>query len=418
MKKSALYTVFLVVLVDLIGFGIVLPLLPFFATHFSASPLMVGFLYSIYSLAQLVFSPIWGGLSDRIGRRPIMLLSTFGAVLAYLLFAFSHSLGVLFLSRLIAGVMGGNISTAQAYVADVTPPDERRARGMGLIGAAFGIGFVLGPAIATFLVHPAFFGLINRLGASSLAELMAQNKYALPGFFAALLSFCSFLLVMFKLPETVSRKGGQSPEEDSPPSKGVFTPRFWRSILEQTQNKNRSLLPILFACVLLLSFGQSSLYSSFPLFCKNVLDLTPEDVGMQYIYMGVVAVVIQGGMIRSLTKRHGETKLFLAGSVLFVLGLALIPLARNEVLLALFLCTMAVGGSLNGPTLNSLISKKGAASNVGALMGTAQGISGLGRVIGPAWGGFLCHVWFRLPFLLTAALVSFTIFAGFRLRRD
>ena len=147
-SKPALATVFLAVLIDLMGFGIVLPLLPFYASLFKASPVAIGLLYSIYSFAQLIFSPIWGGLSDRVGRRPIMLMSTLGASFAYLLFGLAHTLPLLFLSRLIAGIMGGNISTAQAYVVDVTPP-EKRAEGMGLIGAAFGIGFGLGPPIGS-----------------------------------------------------------------------------------------------------------------------------------------------------------------------------------------------------------------------------------------------------------------------------
>src|SRR3989338_6879443 len=164
-KKSALFTVFLVVLVDLMGFGIVLPLLPFYAEKFQASAVSVGLLYSIYSLAQLIFSPIWGAWSDRIGRRPVMLISTSGACLSYILFALSGSLGMLFLSRLVGGIMGGNISAAQAYVADVTDHEDR-AKGMGLIGAAFGIGFMVGPAVASVLMH-------------------SKEHYALPGFFAA-----------------------------------------------------------------------------------------------------------------------------------------------------------------------------------------------------------------------------------------
>ncbi|MDR9367221.1 MAG: MFS transporter, partial [Balneolaceae bacterium] len=140
-NKSALATVFLVVVIDLLGFGIVLPLLPFYAQEFSASAVTIGLLYSVYSFMQLIFSPIWGSWSDRVGRRPIMLMSTFGAVIAYIIFGFAGSLSVLFLSRIVAGTMGGNISTAQAYIADITD-SENRARGMGLIGAAFGIGFV------------------------------------------------------------------------------------------------------------------------------------------------------------------------------------------------------------------------------------------------------------------------------------
>src|SRR3989338_126218 len=226
MKKSALLTVFLVVLVDLMGFGIVLPLIPFYAAKFNASAVSIGLLYSIYSLAQLVFSPLWGRFSDRIGRRPIMLMSTLGASLAYLLFAFSNSLSVLFLSRLLAGVMGGNISTAQAYVADVTTHQER-TKGMGLIGAAFGIGFVLGPAISTFLIHPATHDLLANMGHSSLNQWVSANKYSVPGLFASLLSLTSFLLVLWKLPETVY----QPAPADS--TSNFFSKSFWKALTEE-----------------------------------------------------------------------------------------------------------------------------------------------------------------------------------------
>ncbi|MFN2374789.1 MAG: MFS transporter, partial [Cyclonatronaceae bacterium] len=217
MKKGRLFTVFLVVLVDLIGFGIVLPLLPFYAGEFGANPVAIGLLYSVFSFAQLIFSPVWGSLSDRIGRRPVMLLSTFGAVIAYIIFGLAGSLAVLFLSRAVAGVMGGNIATAQAYIADVTT-EKDRARGMGLIGAAFGIGFVMGPAIATGLIHPGFHDLMSSTGLVEFAEWMSANKFALPGFFAAGLSLLSFILVWFLLEETVETGSAKTIQQPSGPS--------------------------------------------------------------------------------------------------------------------------------------------------------------------------------------------------------
>ena len=413
MKKSALLTVFLVVLVDLMGFGIVLPLIPFYAAKFNASAVSIGLLYSIYSLAQLVFSPLWGRFSDRIGRRPIMLMSTFGAALAYLLFAFSNSLAVLFLSRLLAGIMGGNISTAQAYVADVTAPEER-AKGMGLIGAAFGIGFTVGPAIATLLIHHQFHELLGDLGFSHLSGLFAQNKYALPGLFAALLSFSSFLLVLFRLPETVKKNS----ENDS--SKiikvSVFSKRFWQALTRENQSSKHRLLSLLMISVFLLSFAQSSLYSAFPLFCKTILGLSPEKVGMLFAVMGLIAVVIQGGLIRPLEKKFGEKRLFLAGNVIMIAGLALIPFASSEKMLTVFLSLMAIGGSLNGPTLNSLISKEADPAQIGATLGTSQGLSALGRVVGPAWGGALFSASFRSPFIATALISSLTVYFAWKLQ--
>jgi MFS family permease len=237
MKKSALATVFLVVVIDLMGFGIVLPLLPFYAQEFQASAVTIGLLYSVYSFMQLIFSPIWGSLSDRIGRRPIMLLSTFGAVIAYIIFGLAETLFVLFLSRVIAGIMGGNISTAQAYIADVTTTADR-ARGMGLIGAAFGIGFVVGPATATALIHESFHNFVANTGMVDFADWMRANKYALPGFFAAFLSFCSFLMVYFRLEETVDTSRERPVAKVRRPS--LFYPAFWPPMgLQQTTNALR-----------------------------------------------------------------------------------------------------------------------------------------------------------------------------------
>lgn len=399
-KKLALFTVFLVVLIDLMGFGIVLPLLPFYASKFQASAVTVGLLYSVYSLAQLVFSPFWGSLSDRLGRRPIMLISTLGSTLSYILFALSGSLPMLLASRLLAGIMGGNIATAQAYVADVTSHEER-ARGMGLIGAAFGIGFVMGPAISTLLIH------------SRVADFfqMSGNPYAIPGFFAAGLSALSFLLVLTKLPETVDLSKTNDPERVI--RAGVFTKKFWQALAGKNRNV---LLTLLLLSLFLISIGHSTLYSAFPLFCSQNLGLTAQKVGLLFVLMGSIAVVIQGGLIRRLEKKFGEKNLFIIGSALMAAGMALIPFAHDLKTLSIYLSVMAIGGSLNGPTLNSLISKQSPSSTVGAMMGTAQGMSALGRVIGPTWGGLLFGAGFRLPFLLTALIVVATTWVGFRLK--
>ncbi len=411
-NKLALTTVFLVVLVDLIGFGIVLPLLPFYASKFGASAVLIGALYSIYSLAQLVFSPIWGGLSDRIGRRPIMLMSTLGSFFAYILFAYSNSLWLLLVSRLIAGVMGGNISTAQAYVADVTAPEDR-AKGMGLIGAAFGIGFVAGPGLATLLIHPAFHEFFNRAGLVVLSDMIHQNKYAIPGLFAAALSFLSFLLVVFKLPETVKNKGAADPGRVVKIS--LFTKDFWQSLGQQSQSSAKHLLPLLMLSVFLIALGHSSLYSAFPLFCKKMLGLSAENVGMLFVAMGLVTVLVQGGLIRPLERRFGEHRLFLTGNILMIAGLALMPFAGSQGILVIYLSIMAVGASLNGPTLNSLISKEADPARIGAALGSSQGLSALGRVIGPTWGGLLFGISIKLPFILTALLVTITVFIGIKL---
>lgn len=413
MKKSALATVFLVVVIDLMGFGIVLPLLPFYAQEFQASAVVIGLLYSVYSFMQLIFSPIWGSLSDRVGRRPIMLLSTFGAVIAYIIFGLAETLGVLFLSRVVAGVMGGNISTAQAYIADVTSTADR-AKGMGLIGAAFGIGFVVGPATATLLIHDSFHQFVAGIGFVEFSAWMSENRYALPGFFAALLSLCSFLMVWFRLEETVdTSKARERPFVQSRPS--VFSPTFWRRLSDQKGTNARGFLIPLVIGFFLLSFGESSLYSAFPLFAESELSMSAADVGIQFFYIGIIVVIVQGFLIKPLTNRFSEESLFMTGNILMVIGLAMIPLASSMLTLALFLGLMALGKSLNTPTITSLISQEADEENVGAVMGTAQGLSGLGRMIGPTWGGALFAITFGLPFVATALLVAITIWIGARL---
>jgi len=403
-SKTALWTVFLAVLIDLMGFGIVLPLLPFYASTFHASAIQIGLLYSIYSFAQLIFSPVWGSLSDRVGRRPIMLMSTFGASIAYIVFGLAHTLALLFISRAIAGMMGGNISTAQAYVADVTTHEDR-AKGMGLIGAAFGIGFVMGPAISTILIHPKFLDFFH---------IAAVNKFSAPGFFASILSFTSFLLVLFKLPETRKKTENQ---EIRIIKLSVFSKKFWQSIVAERKNEQDSLFPLLILSVFLLSFSQASLYSSFPIFCSQWLHMSAEQVGMLFVYMGVIAAVVQGGLIKKLSKKFGERNLFFSGNIILILAFIMLPFSKSATDLILILSLMSIGASLNVPTLNSLISKAANPEQVGAVMGTSQGIASLGRVIGPTWGGFLIHFSYRLPFLLTASLLSMTLYVGTQLKK-
>ncbi|MEX2368593.1 MAG: MFS transporter [Balneolaceae bacterium] len=415
MNNSALATVFLVVVIDLLGFGIVLPLLPFYAQEFQASPVTIGLLYSVYSIMQLIFSPVWGSLSDRIGRRPIMLLSTFGAVIAYIIFGLADTLMVLFLSRIVAGIMGGNISTAQAYIADVTSTADR-AKGMGLIGAAFGIGFVIGPATATLLIHDSFHSFVSGIGFSGFAEWMSLNKYALPGFFAAFLSFCSFLMVWFRLEETVDTSV-KKPGMGTGRRPSVFSPEFWRRLSEQRGRNARGFLIPLVVGFFLLSFGESSLYSAFPLFAEAELSMSAEQVGIQFFYIGIIVVIVQGFLIKPLTNRFKEEHLFVTGNFLMVLGLGMIPLAHSMSTLALFLGLMALGKSLNTPTITSLISQEAEEEHVGAVMGTAQGLSGLGRAIGPTWGGALFSVYFGLPFVATALVVAATLWIGWQLSR-
>ncbi len=406
-SKGALGAIFLVVLVDMIGFGIILPLMPYYAARFNATPLAVGLLYSIYSLAQLGFSPLWGAWSDRIGRRPILLLSTTGSTGSYLLFAFSNSLPMLFASRLFAGVMGGNISAAQAYVADVTTPSER-AKGMGVLGAAFGIGFAVGPAISGMLLLPSVQEAFLRHLPQMASAFVSENPYSLPGFAAALLSFCSFLLVSFRLPESLRPTDGDAEDATRVKKVSVFSKQFWPSVF----SKDSNIIGRFYLCLLLLMIGHSSLYSAFPLFCKQKLSMDAHQVGMQFLFLGIVTVFVQGGAIRPLVKIFGEKKLLVTGNILMLVAFLTLPYAQTPSGLTVPLCLLAVGASLNGPTLTSLISKEAAPAHVGLVMGNAQAVSAMGRVIGPALGGFLFGWKMQAPFFFTAALVSITVWVA------
>lgn len=396
--------VILVVLVDLIGFGIVLPLLPFYAKDLGANAFQTGFLFSIYSIAQMIASPLWGRWSDRVGRRPVMLLSTLGASAAYLVFAFSHTYWLLFVSRLAAGLMGGNIAAAQAYVADVTAPEDR-AKGMGLIGAAFGIGFAAGPAIAAILLQPFW-------GAAA-----TERPYLLPGFFAAAMSAASFLFVCFYLPESHRPSGAAGTAAESPRSGAatLWQAEFWREMFGGAARGSR--LPMLWSASWMLAFAQSSLYGAFPLFCQMHYHLSVRHISVLYILMGAVAVLVQGGAIRPLLKRFSEGALFVSGAVCLSASLLLMPWMANFSLFAWMMALMTLGASLCGPTLSSLVSKEADPGATGEALGRAQGMAGLGRATGPAWGGWLFDRGPALPFVLTGILSLQVIAVGVRICR-
>jgi len=407
--QKALATVFGVVLVDLLGFGLVLPLLPFYAGAFNATAVEIGLLYSVYSFSQLIFSPIWGSLSDRVGRRPIMLLSTLGGLLAYVWFASATSLLVLFLSRTLAGIMGGNIGAAQAYIADITPP-EKRASGMALIGAAFGIGFVLGPAISAGILQPGLATYFLQLGWPTIASLLTEYSFQLIGYTAALMSLISFLMVVFFLPETVDTKDPKRLQVPSRPS--PLSPTFWRNIISAEGVDHPRMFRLLLLSGFMLSFLQSTLYGAFPLFCEQVFNMTPSQVGVQFFYLGLITVLIQGFAIRFLNRYFQEGTLFFVGNILTVLSFLFIGFSGSVTLLTVWLSVMSVGMSLNGPTLSSLISKQVDVTRMGGMLGTYQSITGMGRVIGPTWGGFLFMFAVSLPFWLTSLMVLFTIYAA------
>lgn len=370
--NRALLVVFLTVVLDLVGFGIVIPLMTFYAESFHATGIQVTLLMACYSLAQFFAAPLWGQLSDRVGRRPVMLASIALTVVMLAGFASATSLGMLFFFRTLHGVMTANISTASACVADLTSK-ENRARGMGMIGAAFGIGFTIGPFIG------------GELAATSLSA---------PIWLAAFLSAVNLVLAFFFLPETRHALSERSQRPVNP-----------AALLDALRN------PVLGLAVLLVFvqvFAFALMESTFTLFAEHEHGLQPQDVGRLFGLVGVVGIVVQGGLIGRIVKRFGERPLVPLGLGLLAVSIGLLPLAPvGGATMALF-ATVAVGQGLANPSLQALISKGAAASEQGSVLGSSQSMSALARATGPALGGFLFDDWSHgAPFYVAAVCLLF-----------
>ena len=377
--KAKIGIVFLIVFIDLVGFGIVIPFLPLYAEDFGPSPVVFGLLMASFSIMQFVAAPVLGRLSDRYGRRPILLVSLAGSVVGYLLFAFAGSLAMLFASRIIDGFSGGNISTAQAVIADIT--DEKdRARGMGLIGAAFGLGFICGPGLAALLVGVARW---------------------LPGVAAATTSAIAFVLVFFVLPETnLDRSAVRS--RPHPLSR---------------ENLTRVVgYPLVGAClvmIFLVIFAFSNFETTFAQLLRLKFDVGMSTIGWLFVYAGVLGAVVQGGLIGRLASRFGEARLIVGGAFIAAVAGAVLPFVDSIGRLMMILALLAVGHGLTAPSLSSLISKMVPAGETGGVMGVYQGISSLARIVGPFWAEWVYGVFGpSLPYLSAAAAYGLTIFFG------
>lgn len=373
MTASPLVIIFITVFIDLLGFGIVIPFLPLFAEHLGGSPFAAALLGTAYAATQFVFAPIWGRLSDRVGRRPIIVGTLAASVAAYLFLGLAWSVGALFAARLLAGIASGNIPTAQAYIADSTPPHER-ARGMGLIGAAFGLGFVLGPAIG---------GILSR------------HDPALPAQVTAGLAAANCVWAYFSLPESLQR--GEAAESRFRPG------RFHR--LTQAL-RSPGLAPLLLL-IFVVRFAFAAMEWTFPLFLKRQLGFSFMQIGLTLAYTGVLMAFTQGILVGRMTRALGERALVVAGTFVMALGFALVPLASGTRGLLGLLAILAVGAGLNSPSLTSLISQTGAADTQGGVLGVSQSLSSLAMILGPAWGGFSFeHFGIGVPLLSSGVLLA------------
>jgi DHA1 family tetracycline resistance protein-like MFS transporter len=382
-------TLFLIVFVDLVGFGLVIPLLPFYAVRFGASPQQVTLLLAIYSLMQLFTAPLWGRLSDRVGRRPVLIVSMAASVLAYLWIGNASALWMLFAARALAGACAGNIAAAQAYIADITKPEER-AKGMGVIGAAFGLGFIIGPALGGLLA----------------GNDPATADVETPAWVAAGLSFVALCGVVLLLPESLPAD-----------QRGVRGPRRSRlsAILDVLCRPVLSRLILIFFLVILAFAGMES---TFALWAMEQFGWGPGQVGYVFAYVGVLSAILQGGLIGWLTRRFGEERLLLCGLALIGMGLLVMTVAHGVPVLAFAMSALALGMGLTQPSLNSLISRRAGRDEQGEVLGVSQSVSSLSRVLGPAAAGFFFGEFGRnTVFLWGAMLVVAALFVALKLVR-
>ncbi len=358
-----LIIIFITVFIDLVGFGIVIPALPFYVESdlFRATPFEIGILFASYSLMQFVFSPVLGSLSDRYGRRPVLFFSIIGSAIGYLFIGFAVALWMVFLGRIIAGITGGNISTAQAYIADATSK-ENRAKGMGLFGATFGLGFIFGPAIG---------GILSRYGIH------------FPFLFAAVLSAVNAVLVYFILPETVNTANYD-------PNK-IRKSRFAELFESLGDAKFSTLNAVYF--FLVTSF--SIMTYAFVLYTIERFGYTAEENGYIFAFIGVLAVIFQGFLFNKLVGRFGENPLMIVGCLMMAVSLFTIPFISPDfggltgVLLTVAL--LAIGNSMASPAITSLASKISDDATQGKSLGVLQSFASLARAIGPAVGGVLLN---------------------------
>lgn len=366
-KRRALLAVFLTITVSLIGFGIVIPLLPFYAQRFQASELQVGLLFASFSAAQLLAAPLLGDWSDRWGRRPVLILSLLGSAVSFVMLALAPNLVWLFFSRILDGFTGGNITTARAYIADISPP-EKRAKNFGLIGAAFGLGFILGPALGGGL---------------------AQFGLAVPAWAAAGISLLAAAYALFALPETVHLTPAKRP---SP----------WR---EMPHTLTRSPAARLLWVNLILWLGFSIYQTTFPLFAAVRFGLGPREIGYVLAVVGVVGAVSQVALVGRVVHALGEKPTLLLGIALNIVGLTGAAFTHSLALFYLLVGIATIGGSIGLPCLTSLISQSATASEQGRIQGVAGSLESLARIVGPIWGNGALHYSDALPYTSAAGLL-------------
>jgi DHA1 family tetracycline resistance protein-like MFS transporter len=402
MKTARLINIFIVVFVDLLGFSLILPLLPYYAEQFGATPAVIGLLTASYAAATLVGAPLMGRLSDRFGRRLILLLSVAGTLLGFLILGFAGPigrglanliapayanafiLGTLFFSRILDGVTGGNITVAQAYISDITD-ETNRAKGLGLIGAAFGLGFIIGPAVG---------GLLSKYG------------YNIPALVAAGLAFLNLISIFFFLPESLNAERRLAMRHQT-------RPPITLKALVAALNRPRvgPLLSVRFFFALAFSMFQSI----FSLYAAYKLQLTSQTTGYVLAYVGVLSVLVQGVGVGLVTKRFKENTIIITSMWLMFFGLAGWAVTPNLPVLLVVMLPLAVGGGMLNTVINSAITKAVTREEIGGTLGLSTSLESVSRVIAPSAGGFLLQnlgAW--APGVVSAALMLWVVYFTYR----
>jgi MFS transporter, DHA1 family, tetracycline resistance protein len=394
MKKSPLVILFLTVLLDLIGFGIVLPLLPTYAKELGASPFMIGLIAAIYSSMQFIFSPIWGKLSDKIGRRPVMLSSIFLASVSYIFFSRAVSIPLLILARALSGIGSANISAAQASITDLTD-SKSRSGAMGMLGAAFGIGFIIGPLIG--------------------GVLMTNYGISMVGFVAAALNSINFILAVFFLSESNKHAVGvttlfrrarkpRSSDDGMLSSIAKKTAAYGETLRTSFSSRPVALLMII---NFIYSLAIVNMQVSAILLWKEFFHTTEQQIGYLFAYVGFISVIVQGGMLPKLSKRIGDHKLMVIGHLASFVGVFFLPFIPQDTLFTLglgILFFFSIGTSLVNPLNISMISLYSYKQKQGQIMGFAQSVNALARILGPFSGSILYGIDHRFPYILAGAL--------------
>lgn len=377
-SKSALTIIFITVFIDLMGFGILIPILPTFASkQLQISDFGIGIIVASFSFMQFVFNPIFGRISDKIGRKPIIVFSLLITSLAYLWFSFADSFLILLLSRMLAGFGGSNISVAQAYIADVTD-ETNRAKGMGLIGAAFGLGFVFGPM---------------------LGGILSQYGYDVVGYASALFSFIAFLFATFSLKESLK-------DEDKSQNETTYSIFTKDAVVEVVQNNRLRFIILIYFIIV---FSMANIYGTFALLAYKVYNFSDIQIGYLYGIIGVVGAIIQGGFIKRLSEKYKDEQLVLAGIFFMMVGLTGLPYGGTFLGIALIGTFLAIGSAILQPTILSMVSKDADSRNQGSILGLNQSTASIARVLGPLWGGFAFeYIGYQFPFL-TGGLFTFVM---------